>query len=379
MNQSRIERTYKVCARCIMDTSDPEISFDSNGNCSHCTAALVRLKAQLLPKDEREQALARLVERIKTDGAGKEYDCIIGVSGGVDSTTVAYRVKHLGLRPLAVHFDNGWDSELAVDNIKRALDALKIELYTYVVDWEEFRDLQLAFLRASVANCEAPTDHGITALLFHTANKMGVRYILSGSNLVTEAIMPVTWSHYNQDLRHMKALNRRFGGRHLETLPTISIPEYLFYVLVKGIRQVPFLNYFDYDKETAKALLTEQIGWRDYGAKHWESVWTRYFQGYYLPTKFGFDKRRAHYSSMVCAGAMTREQALLELAKPAYPAELLRQDTQFVLKKFGLSEDELDRILRTPGKPATAYPSHNFLFHTLRPVKNIFRAIATRA
>ena len=188
MNTSR---NYRICSRCIMDTSDPEIRFNEQGQCNHCTAALDRMHRQLLPPPERAAALRRLVARIKNEGSNKEYDCIIGVSGGVDSTTTAYHVKKLGLRPLAVHFDNGWDSELAVDNIKLTLRALDIDLYTHVVDWEEFRDLQLCFLKASVANAEAPTDHGITALLFRTARRHRVRFILSGSNLVTEAIMPI--------------------------------------------------------------------------------------------------------------------------------------------------------------------------------------------
>jgi hypothetical protein len=286
-------------------------------------------------------------------------------------------VKKLGLRPLAVHFDNGWDSELAVDNIKKMLDVLEIELYTHVVDWEEFRDLQLSFLKASVANCEIPTDHGITALLFRMASKEQVRFILSGGNLVTEAIMPISWVHYNQDLKHLKAVHRRFGSKSLRTMPTISLPEYLKYVFVKRIRQIPFLNYLDYDKEKAKTMLTKELGWRDYGGKHYESVWTRFFQGYYLPEKFGFDKRRAHYSTMICSGFMTREQALSEMEPPPYEKTLLRQDLQFVLKKFGMTQEEFDIILKADPMPHTNYPNHYFLFHKLQRYKNIFRKIAT--
>jgi N-acetyl sugar amidotransferase len=372
-----MNRTYQICTRCIMDTSDPEICFDEHGVCNHCTAAIERMHRQLLPGEERERALAELVERIKLEGRGKEYDCIIGVSGGVDSTTTAYWVKKLGLRPLAVHFDNGWDSELAVDNIKKTLDTLGIELYTYVVDWEEFRDLQLSFLKASVANCETPTDHGIDALLFHMARKQRVRFVLSGSNLVTEAIMPISWGHYTQDLRHIKAIHRRFGSRPLKTMPLISLYGYLSYVFLHGIRQVPFLNYIDYDKNRSKELLTEELGWRDYGGKHYESVWTRFFQGYYLPEKFGFDKRRAHLSTMVCSGQVTREQALSEMEKPPYDAALLREDKQFVLKKFGLTPDSFGKILSAPSRLAQDYPNHRFLFHSLAPIKNTFRRIAT--
>ena len=370
---------YRICSRCIMDTSDPEIVFDDEGQCNHCTAALARMSQQLHPPAERRVALERLVDTIKAEGRNKEYDCVIGVSGGVDSTTVAYQVKSLGLRALAVHFDNGWDSELAVDNIRRTIETLDIELYTHVVNWEEFRDLQLAFLRASVANCEAPTDHGITALLFGTARRIGTRFILSGSNLATEAIMPYAWGHYNQDLRLLKALHRRFGAKRLKTMPLIGVPDYLRYVFVHRIRQIPFLNYIDYDKEASKRLLAQEIGWRDYGGKHYESVWTRFFQGYYLPTKFGFDKRRAHLSTLICSGQMSRGDALREMEKPAYDPDLLRQDLDFVVKKFGLTSEEFEAIMRAPPRQATEYPSNYFLFHTLRRYKNLFRAIATSA
>lgn len=369
--------TYQICKRCVMDTSDPDIEFDADGICNHCTTAIQRMKDQLLPPVERERALHELVEKVKAEGKGKAHDCIIGVSGGVDSTTVAYTAKKLGLRPLAVHFDNGWDSVIASENIKTVLDKLGIELYTYTVDWEEFRDLQLCFLKASVPNCEVPTDHGITALLFRTACKEGVRFILTGSNLVTEAIMPAAWGHYNQDLRHLKALHRLFGSKPLRTMPTISLSQYLYYVFRKGIRQIPFLNYIEYRKDDAKRMLARELGWHDYGAKHFESVWTRFFQGYYLPTKFGFDKRRAHFSTLICSGQMTREQALAELERPPYDDDMLRQDMEFVLKKFGLTQREFDAMLQAPPKRHTDYPTHYFLFHRLRRYKDVFRRIAT--
>ncbi len=370
---------YQICTRCIMDTSEPEIVFDEQGICNHCSAAIKRMGSQLLPPKEREQALNDLVARIKEEGRGKEYDCIIGISGGVDSTTTAYWVAKLGLRPLAVHFDNGWDSELAVDNIKRTLVSLGIELYTHVVDWEVFRDLQLSFLKASVANCEIPTDHGITALLFGTAAQQKVRFILSGSNLATEAIMPITWGHYNQDLRHIVAVHRKFGNGRLETMPTISLPNYLNYVFIRKMRQIPFLNYIDYNKDQAKEMLAREIGWRDYGGKHYESVWTRFFQGYYLPTKFGFDKRRAHLSTMICSRGITREQALAEMEKPPYDADLLREDMRFVLKKFGLTQQEFDAIMQAPPRRHTDYPNHYFLFHKMKRFQHAFRKLATSA
>jgi hypothetical protein len=246
-----------------------------------------------------------------------------------------------------------------------------------VVDWEEFKDLQLCFLKSSLSNCEAPTDHGISALLFSMANKIGTRFILSGSNLTSECIMPNSWIHYNQDLRLMKALHKRFGTQPMSTMPTISVENYLWYVFVKRIRQIPFLNYVEYDKEKAKQMQIKELGWRDYGGKHYESVWTRFFQGYYLPVKFGFDKRIPHYSSLICSGQMTRDEALEEMKKPLYDEQLLCEDMQFVLKKFGLTQAEWDTIMEAPKKKATDYPSNAFLFVTLERYKNLFRRIAT--
>jgi N-acetyl sugar amidotransferase len=368
---------YQICTRCIMDTTDPQIVFDENGVCNHCTAALERMRQQLLPPEERARALAAIVAEIKEEGKGRDYDCIIGVSGGVDSSMVAYTAKQHGLRPLAVHLDNGWNSELAVDNIKRVLDHMGIELYTHVIDWEEFKDLQLSFLKSSVPNCEIPTDHAIGALLFQMAARHGTRFILSGSNLATEAIMPLSWGHYNQDLKHLKAVHRRFGRRPLRTLPKISLPDYLYYVFVKRIRQIPFLNYMDYRRSDAKRLLEQDFGWRDYGGKHYESVWTRFFQGHYLPTKFGFDKRKAHESSMICSGLVTREQALATMEEPIYDPALLKQDLEFVVKKFGLTPEEWEEIMRAPPRSHLDYPGHHILLYRMDPLRRMFRKAAT--
>lgn len=367
----------QTCQRCIMDSSDPDIIFDDQGICNHCTSALDRIQKDQVPLGQRETVLQQLVNRIKTEGRKKEYDCIIGVSGGVDSSMTAYYVKEMGLRPLAIHFDNGWDSELAVNNIKNVLHNLNIDLRTHVVDWEEFRSLQLCFLKASVANCEIPTDHAIMALLWRKAYQHRVRFILTGSNLMTESIMPYAWGHYCQDLRHLKALHKLWGTKPLVSTPTISLTQYLYFVFIKKIRQVPFLNYFDYNKNNAKKFLIEHLGWRDYGGKHYESIWTRFFQGHYLPAKFGFDKRKAHLSSMICAGQETREHALQEMKEPHYPENLLKQDIQFVLKKFNLTAKEFELIIKAPPKKATDYPSNYFLFETLKKYKNIFRKLAT--
>lgn len=370
---------YRICLRCIMDTTDPDIHFDENGFCNHCTAALERIKMQSLPSKDRERALQKLVERIKADGNGKNYDCIIGLSGGVDSSTVALWVSKLGLRALAIHLDNGWNTEKAVGNIKKAVELPNIDLYTHVVDWEEFRDIQLSFLKASVPNCEIPTDHGIFALLWEMARKEKLHYILTGSNVATEAIMPYAWGHYNQDLQHLKAVHSRYGTIPIKTLPTISLFQYVYDVFARGIRQVPFLNYIEYDKKLAKRELGRELKWCDYGAKHYESVWTRFFQGYYLPVKYGFDKRKAHLSSMICSGQISRTEALDEMKSPPYDEALLRVDMRFVIRKFGLTDQGFAQIMAAPPRKHTEFPSHYFLFHKMSKYRNMFRKIATSA
>lgn len=368
---------YQICVRCVMDTTDVEIQFDDEGVCNHCKGALQRMQSQPAAGAERRAEFERLVEKVKQEGKGKPYDCIIGVSGGLDSTMVAHEVVKSGLRPLAVHLDNGWNSELAVDNIRKTIEGLGIDLHTHVINWNEFKDLQLCFLKASIANCEAPTDHAITALLFKMASTYNVKYILSGSNLVTEAIMPYSWGHYNQDLRLLRALHRRFGTRSLSSYPTIGLLQYFYYVLVKGVRQVPLLNYLEYDRDRSKAILSKELGWRDYGGKHYESVWTRFFQGYYLPEKFGYDKRRAHLSTLICSDQIERQAALDELELPPYDESLLSQDLEFVIKKFELTQEKFDALMTAPMREAREYPSHYFLFHRMRRYKNIFRKIAT--
>ena len=339
---------YRICERCVMDTVELQIEFDEDGICNYCRAYEDRVRNELFTGREAKDRLDKGVARIKTDGAGKEYDCIIGLSGGVDSTAVAYHVKRLGLRPLAVHLDNGWDAELAVGNVERTLDTLRIDLHTHVLDWEEFKDLQIAFLKASVVNAEIPTDHAIIALLYHMAARYGVRYILTGGNLATEGILPASWGHNNRDLRHLVAIHKRFGRLPLRTLPKMPLFRWAYYTFVKKIRYWPILNYLDYNKEQAKELLKKELGWRDYGLKHYESIYTRFVQSYILPRKFNVDKRKAHFSTLICAGTMTREEALEELKKDPYPADLMEEDRQYVVKKFGMTERSRHRRLSTP-------------------------------
>ncbi len=345
----RAETPRVACVRCIMDTrADPSIRFDEYGVCHHCRRYDELASTRLITGEAGRQALRGLVDRMKSAGRGRDYDCIIGVSGGVDSTYVAYLVSKIGLRPLAIHLDNGWNSELAVKNIERVLRKLEIDLYTLVVDWEEFRDLQVAFLKASTPDGEIPTDHAIFALLWREAARRGIRYIVSGMNFATESVSVPDWSYGHSDWRYVKDVHRRFGTKKLRTYPHFSLP-YLFYVnILRRIRTVSILNYVDYHKEQAMELLEKELGWIYYGGKHHESIYTRFYQGYVLPTKFGIDKRYGHLSDLINAGQMTREQALGEVAKPPYPLEEQRGDLAYVVKKLGLTPEDFEEIMRLP-------------------------------
>lgn len=352
-----MNRTYQVCTRCIMDTTDPLIVFDEHGICNHCRQYDERALRELRTPEIRQHHLDALVKDIQASGRGKEYDCILGVSGGADSSYVAYLAKGLGLRPLAVHLDNGWNSELAVDNIKRVLSSLDVDLYTHVVDWDEFRDIQISFLNASVPNAEIPTDHAINALLWNHARKNRIKYILSGSNVKTEGIMPLAWTYSSLDLYHIRSIQRRFGTHPLKTFPRLGLLKFAYYVFALRLRMVNLLDFLDYDKAEAIKTLENKLGWRPYPEKHHESVWTRFYQGEYLVAKFGYDKRRPHLSTLVASGQISRQEALQRLGEDTYPDALRRQDYNFVLKKFGLSREEYEHLLKLPIKSHLDYPN----------------------
>ena len=377
MNATR-ETEHRICTRCVMDTTDPEIKFDENGVCNHCKRyeELVRLK--LLTGEEREKRLKEIVGKIKRYGKNKKYDCIIGVSGGVDSSYVAYIAKKLGLRPLAVHLDNGWDTELAISNMEKILKKLDIDLYTYVVDWEEFRDLQLAYFKASVVDIEVVTDHAIIAALYDIADKRKIKYILSGSNIVTEGIMPNSWGYNKNDLRNLKDIYKRYGTVKLKTYPTMGLFKWLYYRFIKGIQTIPLLNYVDYNKKEAKKLLISEFGWEDYGGKHYESIFTKFYQAYILPTKFNIDKRKAHLSTLICSGQISREEALEELKKPLYVADELERDKEYVLKKLGLSEKEFEDLMKLPVKEHQEYKTDEWIFLPLSRLKKLYTALLSK-
>lgn len=346
----------RVCTRCVMDTTDPDITFDADGVCSHCHAYDRAVATRVRTGADGQRLLDEHVARIKRDGQGLQYDCVIGVSGGVDSTFVAYKVKQLGLRPLAVHLDNGWDSEIAVTNIASALRALSIDLHTLVIDWDEFRDIQLAFLRAGVPDCEIPSDHAIVASVHDAAAQHGVRHTIWGYNTRTETHLPKAWSQGHFDWRYIRTIHRRYGSGRIRTFPHLNTMSSLFDRFRAS--RLNLLDYVDYVKADAMAILQRELRWRGYGGKHHENVYTRWYQGWFLPTRFGFDKRKTHLSSLICSGQTTREAALRELMTPPYDEQLQRSDTDYVIKKLGLTADQFRAIMEAPKRSFWEFPSH---------------------
>lgn len=343
------DRAYRQCAITVMDNiADPDISFDEKGICNYYYDYLEAEKRDVFHGDEGRKKLQQLVTQVKNDGAGKTYDCLIGVSGGVDSTYVAWLVKGLGLRPLAVHLDNGWDSELAVKNIENIVSKLNIDLFTLVVNWEEFKDIQLSYLKASVVDIEVVSDHAIFATMYKLAKEKGIGYIISGTNVVTEHIMPPSWLYKKMDFANLNDIHKQYGNVKIRTYPTLDFKKYVYYSSVFRLSPVSILNYIPYNKKEVKELIKKELDWRDYGGKHYESVFTKFYQAYILPEKFKIDKRKAHLSTLICSGQLTKEEALKELEQPLYNEHDLKQDKEYVLKKFGLTAAAFEEIMKTP-------------------------------
>jgi N-acetyl sugar amidotransferase len=374
------EKHYRQCAISVMDTiSDPDISFDEKGISNYYYDYLKQAREMVFTGAEADRRLSLMVDNIKSAGKGKRYDCITGVSGGVDSTYLALQAKKLGLRPLIVHFDNGWNSELAVQNIQNIISKLGFDLYTLVVDWNEFRDIQLAYFKASVVDIEAVTDHAIIATLYKLALENDIKFVLSGANVVTEAVLPRYWIFNKTDHRNLVDIHRKFGQVPLKTFPlfTTSMKKK---VQLKGIQSLKPLNLMQYNKKAVKEEIIRELQWRDYGGKHYESVFTRFYQGYILPAKFQIDKRKAHLSNLVFSGQITRDEALRELETPIYDAHQLETDYDFVLKKLGFSREQFEQYIKLPRREHSEFKIEKSVWDTyllLKPFKS-FRASMTR-
>lgn len=348
------EPGYRRCVSCIMDTTDPDITFGEDGRCSHCKKSDAYRRIWDPAGDP--VGLELLVERIRRDGRGRDYDAIMGLSGGVDSSFVAHLAKEFDLRVLVIHVDTGWNSELAVKNIENVVNRLGFELATHVVDWEEMQDLQYAFLRSGVPNQDIPQDHAINAGFFKFAARSGAKWSLSGGNFACEGILPQSWGYDAMDLTHIMDIHQRFGRRPLRTFPRMSFFEFgIRHQVLGGLGVARLLNLVRYEKAAAMRILEERLGWRYYGGKHYESRFTKWFQGWYLPTKWGYDKRLAHLSSMVVSGQLTREQALAEFRAGALPTAELEADADYMMRKLGVTPSEFSGLLAVPNTPHSRY------------------------
>jgi N-acetyl sugar amidotransferase len=343
-----------VCTKTVMDNTDPEISFDANGvsNWWHDYHALMAKRPN---SAERKRLLAETIGKIRLAGEQSPYDCILGLSGGVDSCYMAYLAKQWGLRPLVVHFDNGWNDQLAVANIEAIVKKLGFRLETFVMNWPEFRDLQRAYFKASVLDLDIPTDHMIFGALHKIADQRGIKFILSGNNFATEWLLPRTWYYSKFDLSNLIAIHRRFGELPMKHLPRLGVWQQLYFRRVKMIEDVKILELVRYSKTSAKKVLIDEFGWQDYGGKHYEQVFTRFYQSYILPLRYGIDKRKAHLSNLILNGEITRDQALAELQQPTDDPERQQADKQYVAKKLGWTEEEFDAILALPPVPHEVY------------------------
>lgn len=351
------QREYQRCTNCVMDTTDREITFDIKGVCDFCNDYY----QNILPAWELQQkninAIHELAEQIRKEGQGGKYDCIIGLSGGVDSSYLCYVAKEImKLKPLVYVVDTGWNLNVAVENIERIVKALDLDMYTEVVDWNEMRDLQLSFFKARVPYQDLPQDHAIFAGLFNYAVKNGIKYVLTGANNSTECIRPpVEWVYMN-DIRFIKDIHKRFGKIKLKTFPLCGLMKYrVVYPLIYGLKRVAPLNMVDYDYDKVKIFLNQQFGWEPYENKHYENILTRFYEGYYLPHKFGFDKRKVYYSNLILTGGMTREEALKALESAPYPSEMIQEDKEYISKKLGLTLDEFSGLVEGDNKTYKDY------------------------
>ena len=352
---------YQICTNCVIDTSDPWVQFDSSGVCNHCNNYYDYMTNVVGTKQECEQKLDMLVDYLKKAGRGKDYDCIMGLSGGVDSSYLSwYVVKELGLRPLIVHVDAGWNSELAVNNIQNLVERLDIDLHTLVIDWEEMKDLQKSFFRSGIANLDVPQDHAFVASLYKEASKYGIKDILNGGNMQTESILPESWGYDANDARSLISIQKKFGTKKLKNYRIYNQWHALFhYPLIKRMKTHRPLEWMEYTKEHAKSFLIKEMGWRDYGGKHYESTFTKFFQAHYLPEKFGYDKRKAHLASLVVSNQMKRQEAIEELKLPLYDPVELEQDRIYWCKKLDIDLDEFHRVMKEKPKFYSDYPNNS--------------------
>lgn len=357
------KRPYQRCTRCVMDTTDSKITFDENGVCDHCRNFDKNIKPYWKPQENRFDELEEIAKKIRKAGKGKDYDCILGLSGGADSSYLAYiAVEVMHLRPLIFVVDTGWNLNVAVENIEKIVKGLNLDMYTEVVNWKEMADLQLSFFKSSISTCDVPQDHAIFAALYNYAVKHKIKYVLTGSNSATEFVRPPLEWIYMNDVVMLKDIHKKFGKIPLRTFPLCNMLKYrIIYKYFYKMERVFPLDYVVYDKQQAMELLHQKYGWTKYANKHYENVFTRFYEGYYMPHKFGFDTRKNVCSSEILAGTMTRDEALEILSKPPYNPEQMELDKEYVAKKMGITAQEFDEIIALPNKTPSDYKNQMWI------------------
>lgn len=359
---SNLHRQYQICTRCVMDTSDEDIVFDEKGVCNHCEAYKNTISHQKFDAQNADKNLHELIELVKSKGKGKKYDCLVGISGGVDSCYTAFLCHKWGLKPLMIHMDNGWNSEIAVANVKKVVDKLELDYVSYVLDWNEFREIQLAFLKSSIVDLEMPTDIAIPASLYQTAAKHNIPFLISGGNYTGEGILPLTWGyHVLKDTYLYKHIVKKYAKLSLSKVPVVGLWGELYYKFFKKIKTLYPLNFVQYNKDEARAFLKQEFGWQDYGGKHHESKITGFWQSYAMPIKYNMDYRRATYSSQIIAGQISREDALKKLETSSYNPDTIEREKEYIAKKYNLTLTQLDQYLSLPPKTYKDFPNQKKL------------------
>lgn len=359
-------REYQICTNCVMDTSDSNITFDENGVCDHCRGFKEHVEPNWYPNAEGERRFAAVVEKIKENGKGRDFDCILGMSGGLDSSFLLHKaVKDFGLRPLVFHVDGGWNTDIAVSNIQSLVDGLGLDLYTEVINWNEMRDFQLAFFKSGVPHIDIPQDHAFVATLYNFADKHKIKYILNGGNIATECVRnPLEWLYYGTDMRQLKDIQDQFGTVPMRTYPFSSVLRHKFYLrYIRGVEVVKPLDWMPYTKELARDTLSELYGWKPYPQKHFESRFTRFYEGYWLPERFGYDTRRVQFSSLILTGQMRRDEAIEALKTPAYDPETIGHEFDYIARKLGITSEELRGYFTMPKKSYADYKNQRWMFN----------------
>ena len=376
-----MKRSYQICSVSVMDTTDSEIIFNDKGVCNH-VIDYQNYITNTKPDSETAKKLTKLmVNELREAGKNKDYDCIIGLSGGVDSSYIAWYVtKILKLKPLIVHVDAGWNNEIAVHNIENIVNILNLDLHTVVLDWNEIKDLQLAYFKSSLANIDVPQDHAIIKCIYNVAREFGIKYIVNGNNMSTESILPLSWGYDASDAIQIKDVHKKFGTKPLYDYPLLTFfQKFIYYPIILKIKSFSPLDWANYNKDDAKKLLIKELNWRDYGGKHYESKFTKFFQAHYLPTKFNYDKRKAHLSSLIVSGQITREKALLELKEPLYDKVELQNDIDFFIKKLGITLKEYHQIMDSQPRFYYEYANSEKLIKKIRkiyhPIKSFIKKI----